>query len=82
MIQDHFIIRLQNIQQISWHAKGDYLSIVMPEAEAMSVLIHQISKRRTQVFNHCLIHSVTSKYNVLLNRRQSDLNEESNILRL
>ena len=34
---------------MTWHGKGDYLAVVMPQADSMSVLIHQLSRQRTQV---------------------------------
>ncbi|XP_074644909.1 ribosome biogenesis protein bop1-like [Tubulanus polymorphus] len=36
------------LSQVTWHAKGDYFSVVMPQGEKMSVIIHQLSKRRSQ----------------------------------
>ncbi|XP_067111897.1 ribosome biogenesis protein bop1 [Osmerus mordax] len=37
------------VRQVTWHAKGDYLASVMPDNSSnLQVLIHQISKRRTQ----------------------------------
>ncbi|TMW64723.1 hypothetical protein Poli38472_011603 [Pythium oligandrum] len=37
-----------DVKDISWHYKGDYLSSVAPGAGSSAVLIHQVSKRRTQ----------------------------------
>ncbi|KAL2080060.1 hypothetical protein ACEWY4_023853 [Coilia grayii] len=37
------------VRQVTWHGKGDYLSSVMPDNNSQTqVLIHQVSKRRTQ----------------------------------
>ncbi|XP_077362292.1 ribosome biogenesis protein bop1 [Festucalex cinctus] len=37
------------VQQVTWHAKGDYLASVMPEHSShQQVLIHQLSRRRSQ----------------------------------
>ncbi|XP_041932781.1 ribosome biogenesis protein bop1 [Alosa sapidissima] len=37
------------VRQVTWHGKGDYLATVMPDNNSsMQVLIHQVSKRRTQ----------------------------------
>ncbi|KAF5908052.1 ribosome biogenesis protein BOP1, partial [Clarias magur] len=37
------------VRQVSWHSKGDYLACVMPDdGSSLQVLIHQVSKRRTQ----------------------------------
>ncbi|XP_032366511.1 ribosome biogenesis protein bop1 [Etheostoma spectabile] len=37
------------VQQVTWHAKGDYLASVMPDHSShMQVLIHQLSRRRSQ----------------------------------
>ncbi|KAF1336193.1 Ribosome biogenesis protein bop1-like, partial [Globisporangium splendens] len=37
-----------DVKDIAWHYKGDYLSTMTPAAGASAVLIHQISKRKTQ----------------------------------
>ena len=37
------------VKQVTWHAKGDYFSTVMPEGDNRSVMIHQLSKWRSQV---------------------------------
>ncbi|XP_078690255.1 ribosome biogenesis protein bop1-B-like [Branchiostoma floridae x Branchiostoma belcheri] len=36
------------IRQVTWHGKGDYFAVVMPDGGSMSVLIHQLTKRRSQ----------------------------------
>nr|XP_046219954.1 ribosome biogenesis protein bop1-like [Oncorhynchus gorbuscha] len=37
------------VKQVVWHGKGDYLSSIMPDNSSnLQVLIHQVSKRRTQ----------------------------------
>ena len=35
--------------QVTWHGRGDYFATVMPEGANRSVLIHQLSKRRSQI---------------------------------
>lgn len=42
------LIHPKEISQVSWHGKGDYFSSVMPKGDSKSVLIHQLSKRRSQ----------------------------------
>ncbi|XP_029637935.1 ribosome biogenesis protein bop1-B [Octopus sinensis] len=42
------IIHPQEVNHVSWHAKGDYFTSVMPSAHSMAVLIHQLTKRRSQ----------------------------------
>ncbi|KAF1795553.1 WD repeat BOP1/Erb1 [Phytophthora cactorum] len=37
-----------DVKDVTWHYKGDYLSTVAPGAGAGAVLIHQLSKRKTQ----------------------------------
>ena len=37
------------VKQVTWHARGDYFATVMPEGANRSVLIHQLSKWRSQV---------------------------------
>ncbi|CAJ1084297.1 ribosome biogenesis protein bop1-like [Xyrichtys novacula] len=37
------------VQQVAWHTKGDYLASVMPDHSShLQVLIHQVSRRRSQ----------------------------------
>ncbi|XP_030644930.1 ribosome biogenesis protein bop1 [Chanos chanos] len=37
------------VKQVTWHGKGDYLACVMPDNSShLQVVIHQVSKRRTQ----------------------------------
>ena len=39
----------QAVQQVVWHSKGDYLSSVMPQPSShLQVLVHQVSRRRSQ----------------------------------
>ncbi|WFD20799.1 Ribosome biogenesis protein erb1 [Malassezia caprae] len=35
-------------KQVCWHARGDYLATVCPEAGGRAVLMHQVSKHRSQ----------------------------------
>lgn len=40
---------MQAVQQVAWHAKGDYLASVMPDHSSnLQVFIHQLSRRRSQ----------------------------------
>ncbi|XP_058833184.1 ribosome biogenesis protein BOP1 homolog [Topomyia yanbarensis] len=45
IVINHF----KDIKQVTWHGRGDYFAAVMPEAANRSVLIHQLSKRRSQL---------------------------------
>ncbi|XP_059365152.1 ribosome biogenesis protein bop1 [Carassius carassius] len=37
------------VRQVTWHGKGDYLACVIPDnGSSLQVVIHQVSKRRTQ----------------------------------
>ncbi|XP_043546883.1 ribosome biogenesis protein bop1 [Chiloscyllium plagiosum] len=36
------------VKQVTWHGKGDYLATVVPDNGNAQVLIHQLSKRRSQ----------------------------------
>ncbi|KAJ8273377.1 hypothetical protein GJAV_G00100920 [Gymnothorax javanicus] len=38
----------KSVRQVTWHGKGDYLASVLPDNSNLQVLIHQISKRRSQ----------------------------------
>lgn len=52
------------VKQVAWHGKGDYFSSVMPDGANRSVLIHQLSRRRSQLpftkskglIQSCLFH--------------------------
>lgn len=37
------------VSQVTWHGRGDYLATVMPDGANRSALIHQLSKRRSQI---------------------------------
>ena len=37
------------IKQVTWHRGGDYFAVVMPKGETKSIVIHQLSKRRSMV---------------------------------
>lgn len=43
------ITHFKLIQQVNWHGRGDYFATVMPDGANRSTLIHQLSKRRTQI---------------------------------
>lgn len=43
------ITHFKPIQQVNWHGRGDYFATVMPDGANRSSLIHQLSKRRTQI---------------------------------
>jgi len=45
LILTHF----KQVKQVTWHAKGDYFASVIPEGDNRSVLIHQLSRRRSQL---------------------------------
>jgi len=42
------IITQHEISAITWHAKGDYLSTLQPKGASRAVLLHQVSRARTQ----------------------------------
>jgi ribosome biogenesis protein ERB1 len=44
IVINHF----EEISQVTWHGKGDYFATVMPRGLNRSVLVHQLSKRRSQ----------------------------------
>ena len=39
---------VKRIKQVVWHAKGDYVATLAPEANTQAVIIHQLSKARSQ----------------------------------
>lgn len=42
------IMHKKPISQITWHGKGDYFATVLPQGQSKSVVVHQLSKRRSQ----------------------------------
>lgn len=38
----------KDASRLSWHGKGDYFATVLPQGENCSVLIHQLTKQRSQ----------------------------------
>ena len=49
VVVNHF----KAVKQVTWHAKGDYFCSVIPEGANRSVIIHQLSKWRSQVSSFC-----------------------------
>ncbi|XP_014218575.1 ribosome biogenesis protein BOP1 homolog [Copidosoma floridanum] len=45
VILNHF----KTVKQVTWHGKGDYFASVMPDGQNRSILIHQLSKRRSHI---------------------------------
>nr|NVI69880.1 putative ribosome biogenesis protein BOP1 homolog [Cucujiformia] len=45
LVIEHF----QEATRVTWHGKGDYFASVMPEGQSRAVVIHQLSKRRSQL---------------------------------
>nr|NVI69874.1 putative ribosome biogenesis protein BOP1 homolog [Cucujiformia] len=45
IVLNHF----KEVTQVTWHGKGDYFATVMPDGQNRSVLISQISRRRSQL---------------------------------
>ncbi|XP_308633.5 ribosome biogenesis protein BOP1 homolog [Anopheles gambiae] len=43
------ITHFREVRQVTWHGRGDYFATVMPDGAYRSVMIHQLSKRRSQV---------------------------------
>ncbi|XP_064466486.1 ribosome biogenesis protein bop1-like [Ornithodoros turicata] len=42
------VVHKNPVEQVTWHAKGDYFAVVMPGCSSGSVLIHQLSLWRSQ----------------------------------
>ncbi|XP_077982660.1 ribosome biogenesis protein bop1-B-like [Glandiceps talaboti] len=38
----------KSVKEVSWHGRGDYFATVQPQGNSTQVLIHQLTKRRTQ----------------------------------
>ncbi|KAL1459878.1 hypothetical protein WDU94_011829 [Cyamophila willieti] len=45
IVLNHF----KELRQVTWHGRGDYFASVMPEGANRSVLIHQLSTRKSQI---------------------------------
>lgn len=45
LILNHF----KDVKQVTWHGRGDYFATVMPEGSNRAVLIHQLSRRKSQL---------------------------------
>nr|NVI69943.1 putative ribosome biogenesis protein BOP1 homolog [Cucujiformia] len=43
------LTHFKEVTQVTWHGKGDYFATVMPDGQNRSVLISQISQRRSQL---------------------------------
>uniref|UniRef100_A0A182P0N9 Ribosome biogenesis protein BOP1 homolog n=1 Tax=Anopheles epiroticus TaxID=199890 RepID=A0A182P0N9_9DIPT len=43
------ISHFREVRQVTWHGRGDYFATVMSDAAYRSVMIHQLSKRRSQL---------------------------------
>ncbi|KAF5298500.1 hypothetical protein FQA39_LY19225 [Lamprigera yunnana] len=43
------LVHFKEVTQVTWHGKGDYFAVVMPDGQNRSVLIGQVSKRRSQL---------------------------------
>ena len=45
IVLEHF----KTVKQLAWHGRGDYLATVLSDAQNRSVLVHQLSKRKSQL---------------------------------
>ena len=45
LIIKHF----KDLKQVVWHGRGDYLAAVVSEGQNRSVMVHQVSSRRSQI---------------------------------
>lgn len=43
------LTHFKEVTQVTWHGRGDYFASVMPEGQNRSVLISQVSQRRSQL---------------------------------
>lgn len=43
------LTHFREVTQVTWHGKGDYFATVMPDGQNRSVMISQISQRRSQL---------------------------------
>ena len=44
MVINHF----KDVRQVTWHGRGDYFAAVLPEGANRSVIVHQLSRRKSQ----------------------------------
>ncbi|KAB0792168.1 hypothetical protein PPYR_14127 [Photinus pyralis] len=43
------LTHFKEVTQVTWHGKGDYFAVIMPDGQNRSVLIGQVSKRKSQL---------------------------------
>ncbi|KAF5283998.1 hypothetical protein FQR65_LT13632 [Abscondita terminalis] len=43
------LAHFKEVTHVTWHGRGDYFAVVMPDGQNRSVLIGQVSKRRSQL---------------------------------
>lgn len=43
------ITHFKDLKQVVWHGRGDYLAAVVSEGQNRSVMVHQVSSRRSQI---------------------------------
>ncbi|CAB3372940.1 Hypothetical predicted protein [Cloeon dipterum] len=43
------VTHFKDLKQAVWHGRGDYLAVVVSEGLNRSVIVHQVSKRRSQI---------------------------------
>jgi hypothetical protein len=67
----------QETSHVSWHGRGDYMAVVIPGGDSKSVVIHQLSKQRSQVStkynNYPNASSKSVLYTVILNDKKYHL---------
>ncbi|XP_059487702.1 ribosome biogenesis protein BOP1 homolog [Neocloeon triangulifer] len=43
------VTHFKELKQVVWHGRGDYMAVVVSEGQNRSVIVHQVSKRRSQI---------------------------------
>jgi len=43
------ITHFKELKQVVWHGRGDYLAAVVSEGQNRSVIVHQVTRRRSQI---------------------------------
>ncbi|XP_026330992.1 ribosome biogenesis protein BOP1 homolog [Hyposmocoma kahamanoa] len=48
------VTHFRPVAHVAWHARGDYLAVTLRDAAARAVVVHQLSRRRSQLpFGRC-----------------------------
>ncbi|KAI5643252.1 hypothetical protein NE865_04670 [Phthorimaea operculella] len=75
------VTHFRPLTHLAWHARGDYITVTLRDAAARAVVVHQISRRRSQLpfgrskglVQCALFHPIKPLLFVAISRRRSQL---------